>query len=1476
MAEVIQKDLDVMVDLLFNQNKFLYQHLFNSYHQFIEEIIPYSLSRNINTFYENIIDDKIFSHGFKIEDISIRPCENNNNIIFPNDARKNHLNYFASIVGKVTQVVQIEDLITGEKNIKTVGEISPNIIVASVPIMVKSKYCTTHIKKDLHGECKYEPGGYFIVNGQEKVVMSIESMTTNKLLVYTKKDSSYKDGYFYSAQINSRVNDWSDNLQIVTIRNRKDGVITFKSSQFAELPITIILRAYGIESDKNIINLITNDINDNRMVNMIRTSLSESFDDMGNEIKSKESAMNYLISKLKYNKRISITNEDVAVIQRKILLNKIMTHDILPHLGEDIEKKVIFIGYMIKRLLEVTLHREEPDNRDGFMNKRIEPPGVLLGQIFRQNWKKMLSEIGKNFKKRNKNDSEPVNVVNMMKPIVIEHGIKTALSTGIWGIHKSKKGVAQSIIRLSWLKSLAELRRVMAPNPDKSTSGVIGIRMVDNNQLFFICPVETPEGSKIGITKHLAMSATISLQNTAQKEIIVNIMIKREDFIKTTDLPFDKMNKYCRVFLNGDIIGFTKKGIDLYHSLKDERMNGKIDKFTSIGLNFRRHELFIWCDGGRLIRPLLRVEDNKLAFNKKSLEKALKYDNSIEINKGWKLLMNEYKNIVEYEDVESAQFLMIAPKLLEVVNNHKKYTNSKIKKGKNMINRYGENRYVRYTHCEFHQWLMTGTLVSNIPFANHNYGARNIIVFSQSKHAIGIYLTSYKDRMDISAVLYHPQVPIVQTKGMKYNNSLDMPYGENAIVAIMSYTGYNQEDSLIFNQSAIDRGFFRADTLKKYFSEIVKNPSTSQDDIFMRPDKNKVTGMKQGNYDKLNENGYIEEETQIENGDIIIGKVSPIQPTGNNDKVFKDSSEMFKSNVKGVIDRVHTGIYNNEGYELYNVRVREERVPIIGDKFCLKLESLILTNNGWVKLKDINIRKNKIATLVNKSELDYVYASDKFEFDCNDEELYHIKNQQINIICTKNHKMFVKKRNMKEYEFIEAKNVFGKRVKYKKDAKNINIDIKFMNLDNINYDMDNFLKLLGSFINDGYYDECNRNSELVDYFKELSKCTSEKCLPDFVWDLSERQSHILMNSLLQGDGSCNKQGSAGYYTSSKRLSEDIQRLSLHCGWSGTILLYKEKDTINNNYCIRIVKSKNNPQVNHGHVHEQNIQIEEYIKFTGKVGCLEIPDTHLFYYKEDEFSPPVWTGNSNRHGQKGTLGIALPQKDMPFTKEGIIPDLILNCHALPSRMTIAQLAECLASKIGAIEGRVIDGTPYEGIDLDITKLPKMLEKLGYGGYGNETLYCGMTGKKIKCQIFIGPTYYNRLKHMTLDKVHGRSSGPRQALTRQPLEGRARGGGLRVGEMEKDSMVAHGISQFLKERMMECSDISKVYVCDKCGIFATKVIDKNFYTCHNPDCMKDPKISAITIPHACKLLFQELMSVNILPRIKTEASIYGDNI
>jgi len=154
-------------------------------------------------------------------------------------------------------------------------------------------------------------------------------------------------------------------------------------------------------------------------------------------------------------------------------------------------------------------------------------------------------------------------------------------------------------------------------------------------------------------------------------------------------------------------------------------------------------------------------------------------------------------------------------------------------------------------------------------------------------------------------------------------------------------------------------------------------------------------------------------------------------------------------------------------------------------------------------------------------------------------------------------------------------------------------------------------------------------------------------------------------------------------------------------------------------------------------------------------------------------------------QKGTLGITLPQKDMPFTEEGMIPDLIMNPHSIPSRMTVGQLVECLSSKEGAITGHFVDGTPFN--DYDTRELPKLLEKLGYNANGTETMYCGLTGKKMEAQIFIGPTYYIRLKHMVQDKVHGRARGPRQALTRQPLEGRSRDGGLKIGEIKSLSQL-----------------------------------------------------------------------------------------
>ena len=490
MNQNIQYEINKLIDLYFSQPKILYDHLFSSYHQFVGEIIPYSLIQESNYFYENVDKELIYLHGFTCSNIRIKPSifENDNEIKFPSDTRKNHLNYFASVIADIHQFVEKIDSLTGEKTIKYIGNIEKDLPIANIPIMVKSKYCSTYIKQDLKGECKFDPGGYFIVNGQEKIVMSIEKMVDNKILVFVKKDTSYENGLEYKAQINSKKNDWSDNLQILTIKNRKDGVLSVStSSQLVDVPIFILMRALGVESDKNIISYLTYDLEDDKILNLLRPSVANSVDEYGNYIKTKEEAIEYLITKLKKNKRISQSNEELAKIQKKMYLDKILRQDLLPHLGEDIPKKIVFLGLITNKLLNVMLGRRDIDDRDALQNKRIEPPGILLGQLFRQNWKKLLNEIGKHFKKKNQSDENPINVIGQLKPSTIEQGLKTALSTGIWGMNKTKKGVAQSLQRLSWIQGISYLRRILSPSMEDSTAKVTSIRQVATNQCQLLC-----------------------------------------------------------------------------------------------------------------------------------------------------------------------------------------------------------------------------------------------------------------------------------------------------------------------------------------------------------------------------------------------------------------------------------------------------------------------------------------------------------------------------------------------------------------------------------------------------------------------------------------------------------------------------------------------------------------------------------------------------------------------------------------------------------------------------------------------------------------------------------------------------------------------------------------------------------------------------------------------------------------------------
>ena len=513
----------------------------------------------------------------------------------------------------------------------------------------------------------------------------------------------------------------------------------------------------------------------------------------------------------------------------------------------------------------------------------------------------------------------------------------------------------------------------------------------------------------------------------------------------------------------------------------------------------------------------------------------------------------------------------------------------------------------------------------------------------------------------------------------------------------------NQEDSIIFNKSSIQRGLFRSTSLKKYNVSIQKNQSTAQDDLFMKPDPTKVTGMRHGSYDKLNDKGYVPEETVVVNGDIIIGKVSPIQPSGNNNKIYKDSSEVYKSHASGAIDKVYTGIFNNDGYEMMKCRVRSMRLPTIGDKFCkaVTVNVDVLTYKGWKKLVDIT-KDDLIATLHEGKYLKYDKPIDVYRFGYYG-KIYKLRSQQVDLDVTIDHELYVKKRDKENFELVPAEEMMGKRYRLKKDCENNNKEIEYITLPEykngsiiipewkIKYD--DFLDLLGIFVSDGYvyidgntkyitivgekqrkidhiHDVAKRlgvnvisgkdkdttlndmelgsshrihSIQLVNYLEPLSVGAINKFLPDYVWKLSQRQARLLLVSLISGDGSHNNQGSECYYTSSKRLADDVMRLAIHAGWSGSIKLIRPKGskykietrkgksegvTNADALSVRIIKSKNEPEVNHGHRKTQKGQSESTYHYCGDVMCLEVP-SHVFMIRQNNKN--VFVGNCSRHG-----------------------------------------------------------------------------------------------------------------------------------------------------------------------------------------------------------------------------------------------------
>ena len=833
-------------------------------------------------------------------------------VMFPQQARKRNFTY----ASKMTIDIHIKYVIRNGDNLENVqihNKIVEGIHIGKLPIMLRSSICVLSQYNTLDynqtGECKYDAGGYFIINGSEKTVLGQERAAENKIYCFSMPKSTK---WSWQAEMKSVPDFKSISPKQINItiskKNNGYGYGLFVNVPRVKIPIPIFIlfRAYGIITDKLICRYIVNDF-DETLVDTLKASIVDACN-----YNTQEEAMEFITTNVIF---VPINmDKETGNKKKRAYAEDIIENDIFPH-NKTTTQKIFYLGYMANRIIQTSMGMIAQTDRDSYINKRIDSTGSLLNNLFRNYFNKLVKDTQKqiireinNGSWRSTNNFEEIinhtNIYKIIKTGTIENGIKRALATGDFGlkhVNNNKVGVAQVLSRLTYISSLSHLRRINTPI-DKSGK-LIQPRKLHNSSWGFLCPAETPEGASVGVVKN--MSYMSHLTNPCESDALYDYVKPFTTSLEDVDLT--QIAKDVKVFVNGSWIGITQKPIELYADLKSKKYTGIINIYTSIIFDYTYKEIRICNDRGRITRPVMRVVNNKLV----ATPEILKQINSKTIN--WNDLLigtNIGTSIIEYIDPEEQNSSMISMNI------------------KNL----GEHSLT--THCEIHPSTIFGILASCIPFPEHNQSPRNTYQCAMGKQAMGVYVTNFDDRLDKTAyVLNYPMRPLVDTRIMGMINLHKIPSGCPVIVAIMTHTGFNQEDSILFNQGSVNRGLFQATI---YHTEKDEDKKINGDEeIRCKPDRAKTASIKFGNYNNLTKAGIVPENTLVENLDIIIGKVIPIKENKNDPtKVTKytDYSRSFRTTEEVYIDENYVD-RNGDGYNFCKVRMRTMRQPVIGDKF---------------------------------------------------------------------------------------------------------------------------------------------------------------------------------------------------------------------------------------------------------------------------------------------------------------------------------------------------------------------------------------------------------------------------------------------------------------------------------------------------------------------------------------------------------------
>ena len=1178
--------------------------------------------------------------------------DNNAHFMFPNDARLRNMTYGITI----HYDVEVDFVYHVDEERKTYSITLPKIYLGRFPIMLQSNMCILNtLNKEVRfnmGECRNDYGGYFIIDGKEKVIISQEKFADN--LLYIRAYKGDDEVYSHSAEIRSVSEDSSKPIRTTSVKFvapssvlSNNQIVVSVPNVKKPVPLFILMRALGIISDRDIIQtcLLTNlkKTDTNPYVDLFIPCIHDA-----NKIFNQQNALEFIAE---LTKRGTIS----GVIE-------ILSDFFLPHVGElNFLEKAYFVGYMVNRLLKVYIKEDKPTDRDNFRFKRVELSGSLMYDLFREYYLIQKKDITrkideeyyyhkgeykeddtlsrkekKQVKTKNKDKTDKTdktdtskeankykdnfiglieaNFKSFFKERIVEQGFKKAFK-GNWGseAHTKRLGAVQDLNRLSWYTFISHLRKINLPLD--SSAKVVGPRLLNSSQWGFIDPIDTPDGANIGLHKHMSITTYITSGSAAFP--IVKWLRMNTPMRVLLECNAEQLGSSTKIFVNGNWVGVIDTPIEIVNVMKLYRRNGIIPIYTSVSFDYKRNEIYIYTDAGRLSRPVYYVQNKKVSFNRPEIADGL---DSGKIT--WEqLISGTLKKSDEHYTSRNNKLYELA-ELYPEIGSEKDVIIKKLEQGRATIdyvdtseeetaliapsiNDLKKSKW--YTHMEIDSSLILGVMGNLIIYPENNPVTRNAFSCGQSKQAVSVYHSNYQMRMDkMGVILNYGQIPLVKSRYLEYINNEEQPYGVNAIVAIMSYTGYNVEDAILINEGAVQRGIFRTTYFSMYeareeSSKITGNTSSK----FANIERNNVIKKKRDcDYSQLDDHGLIRENIELNDKMVLIGKVNSSM---ENKDVLIDDSVKPKKGQLGYVDKSFITL-GEEGFNIAKVRVREERLPAIGDKMA-----------------------------------------------------------------------------------------------------------------------------------------------------------------------------------------------------------------------------------------------------------------------------------------------------SRSGQKGTIGLIIPEEDMPFTADGIRPDLIINPHAIPSRMTIGQITEMLFGKVCVNYGAFGDCTAFQVKGANYSTYAPLLVKAGFHSSGNQVLYNGMTGEQLSADIYMGPTYYMRLKHMVKDKINYRARGPNTMLTRQPVQGRANDGGLRIGEMERDGICAHGMASFLNDSFMVRGDEYYVAVCNKTGAISIYNESKNmflspyadgpleFFT--NPDGSQNIRnlsrfgrsFSIIRVPYSLKLLIQELQVMNVQMRIITDDNVdqllsmsYSNNI